>query len=30
MYINGKTTSLETIPGMGGRRMMEGLNSTEI
>jgi hypothetical protein len=29
MYINGKMTSVENIPGMGGcRRMVEGVNSS--
>jgi hypothetical protein len=30
MYVNGKTRPAETIPEMGGRRMMEEVNSTMI
>jgi hypothetical protein len=30
MYINGKMTSVETIPGMGEEGIMEGVNSTMI
>jgi hypothetical protein len=31
MYVNGKITSVETIPGMEGwRRMVEGVNSSTI
>jgi hypothetical protein len=30
MYQNGKMRAVETIPGMGERRMMEGMNSTMI
>jgi hypothetical protein len=28
MHVNGKMRPVQTIPGMGGRRMMEGVNST--
>jgi hypothetical protein len=30
MYVNGKLRRVETIPGMGERRMMEGVNSNYI